>query len=115
MTAAKTVDVMWLGDEDPSAQLIRMGDLRFIKGEVTKVPADNGYLEMIKGNPLFAIDDSKAEPHAADEPTDDEQRERAEEGTEKAAIKAELRTLGIAIQGNPSLDTLRGKLADATK
>jgi hypothetical protein len=106
----KTVDVMWLGDEDPNAQLIRMGDLRFIKGEVTKVPEDHGYMEMISENPMFAVNDSKAEPAAADEPVID-----PDEGTEKGAIKQELRLLGISVQGNPSLDTLRNRLADATK
>ena len=106
----KSVDVMWLGDEDPNAQLIRMGDLRFIKGEVTKVDADHGYMEMIKGNPMFAVDDSKAEPAVAIEHQAD-----PDEGTEKGAIKDQLRALGISVQGNPSLDTLRGKLADATK
>ena len=106
----KTVDVMWLGDEDPNAQLIRMGDLRFLKGEVTKVPADHGYMEMIKDNPTFSIDDSKAEPAVAIERQND-----PDEGTEKGAIKDQLRVMGISVQGNPSLETLRAKLADATK
>ena len=106
---------VWLGDEDPASQVVRMGDLVFVKGQSVTVPKGHAMYDAIHGNPTFAVDNEKAEVVTIDEPSADEQRERAEEGTEKAAIKAELRTLGIVIQGNPSLDTLRGRLADATK
>lgn len=106
---------MWLGDEDPASQVVRMGDLVFVKGQTVSVPKGHPMYDAIHDNPTFAIDDAKAEPVEADEPSADEQRERAEEGTEKAAIKAELKLLGHNIQGNPSLDTLRAKLVDATK
>lgn len=112
---AKTFKAIWLGDEDPQAQIIHMGELRFIKGEPTDVPEDHGFASFVRGNPTFAIDDAKASPVEADEPDADEIAARSEEGTEKGAIKARLRELGVTIQGNPSLDTLRGKLVDATK
>lgn len=97
----------WLGDTDPGAQIIFMGDLRFIKGEPTTVPADHEYAEMIKGNPIFSTE-GKAEAVKADEPEPAD----PDEGTEKGNIKARLRGMGVAVPGNPSLDTLRGKLAD---
>ena len=106
---------VWLGDEDPASQIVRMGDLVFVKGQSVTVPKGHAMYDAIHDNPTFAVDGEKANPAEADEPTEDEQRERAEEGTEKAAIKAELKALGITVQGNPSVETLRGKLADATK
>lgn len=106
---------MWRGDEDPASQIVRMGDLVFVKGQSVTVPKGHAMYDAIHDNPTFAVDNAKAELAEVDEPTDDEQRDRAEEGTEKAAIKAELRTLGITVQGNPSIDTLRAKLVDATK
>lgn len=112
---AKHVKVVWLGDEDANAQLIRMGDLTFIKGEAVTVDADHGYMQMINGNPTFAVDDSKAEPRAAAEPSEEKLGERADEGTEKGALKGELAKLGIVVKGNPSADTLRARLAEATK
>ena len=106
---------VWLGDEDPQSQLVRIGDLVFVKGQSVTVPDKHEHADMIRDNPTFAVDDSKAKPVEAVEPTADEQRERAEEGTEKAALKAQLRALGVSVQGNPSEDTLRTKLADASK
>lgn len=106
---------VWLGDEDPASQIVRMGDLVFVKGQSVTVPKGHAMFDAIHDNPTFAVDNEKANVAQADEPSAEEQRERAEEGTEKAAIKAELRTYGITVQGNPSLETLRGKLVDATK
>lgn len=113
---SKSFKAVWLGDEDPAAQIIRMGDLRFIKGEMTTVPADHEFADSIKGNPVFAVDDAKAEPAEAREPTAEEQQERAEEGTEKGALKAQIRAAGGEVpKGNPSVETLRNKLVEATK
>lgn len=100
---AKTATVTWLGDEDPNAQIIHMGDLRFIRGEAVKVDAEHGYMQMIRGNPLFAVDE-KAEVTEIDD-----------EEAEKTALKEQLATVGVTMRGNPSVDTLRSKLAEATK
>ncbi len=105
----------WLGDGDPMAQMVRMGDLVFVKGESVLVKADHDYAERIKSNPMFSVGDAKAEPAPVDEPEAEELAERAEEGTEKGAIKAQLRAMGVEVKGNPSLDTLRNKLVEATK
>lgn len=110
MSAFKAV---WLGDEDPQSQFIRMGDLAFVKGQSVTVPEKHEYADMIRDNPTFAVDGTKAEPVEADEPSAEEQQARSEEGTEKAAIKHRLRELGQPVQGNPSLDTLRERLAKA--
>lgn len=112
---SKTFKATWLGDGDPQAQLITIGDLRFIKGEAVNVPADHDAADQIRGNPTFATDADKADVVEADEPTKDEQMARAEEGTELGALKAQLRALGHDVKGNPSVDTLRNRLADATK
>ncbi len=112
---AKNLKVVWLGDDDPSAQIIRFGDLRFVKGEATDVADDHDFADMIKQNPTFAVGDDKAKPVEVAEPTPEEVMDRTEEGTEKGAIKAQLRAMGITVQGNPSLDTLRNKLVEATK
>lgn len=111
---SKTFKATWLGDSDPSAQIIRMGDLRFVKGESTDVPGDHELADGIRDNPVFSVD-GKGEPVEADEPDEDEIAARAEEGTEKGALKAQLRSLGHDVKGNPSLDTLRNRLSEATK
>jgi len=112
---SKSIKATWLGDEDPQSQIIYMGDLRFIKGEALTVPADHEFAERISTNPAFSVDNDKREPVEAREPSSDELVERGEEGTEKAALKAQLRARGIEVKGNPSVDTLRAKLSDATK
>jgi hypothetical protein len=61
---------------------------------------------------MFSTD--KADPTPAIEPGEDELAERAEAGTEKAALKARLRDLGVVPKGNPSVDTLREALVKAT-
>lgn len=108
---AKTFTATWLGDADPYRQLIEEGGVRFIKGEPVKVPDDvkfNGipWASKFKRNPMFAIDE-KADVIESDEETQPE-----ETGTELAALKAELRKRGQDVKGNPSVETLRGRLAD---
>ncbi|HEX8415232.1 MAG TPA: hypothetical protein VF637_15320 [Sphingomicrobium sp.] len=112
---SKSFKAMWLGDTDPNAQIIHIGDLRFVKGETTDVPADHEHAEMLRGNPLFAVDGTKADTTEAHEPSAEELESRAEEGTEKGALKTQLRSLGHDVKGNPSVETLRNRLVDATK
>lgn len=112
---SKTFKAMWLGDTDPNAQIIHIGDLRFIKGEATNVPADHEYAETLRENPLFAVDSEKADVVEAQEPDADEAAAKAEEGTERGALKAHLRSLGHDVKGNPSVETLRNRLVEATK
>lgn len=104
----------WLGDEDPQSQIVQFGDLVFIKGQSVNVPDKHGYADLIRGNPAFSTE-GKAEPVEVAEPSEDEQRAKAEEGTEKAALKDQLRNYGVSVQGNPSVETLRAKLAEAAK
>ena len=99
----------WLGDSDPSATDVTMYGTTFVKGEAVAVK-DKALFERLSGNPMFSSE-KDAKPVDADEPVPVD----VDEGTEKGAIKQRLRDLGISVQGNPSLDTLRGKLADATK
>lgn len=108
---SKTFKAMWLGDDDPQAQIIRLGDLRFIKGEATDVPEDHEYADRIKDNPMFAIDDAKAEATPAREPDDVD----PDAGTEKGALRTELKKLGVTVSGNASVETLRQKLVEATR
>lgn len=100
----------WLGDEDPNAQIIRMGDLRFIKGEATDVPDKHEYADLIRDNPAFSTS-GKAEVVEAKEPTPDEMEARQDEGTERGALKDILRRAGQSVQGNASVETLRDRVA----
>lgn len=109
---AKSMKVTWLGDEDPHRQMITEAGVRFIKGEATPVPLDvefNGikWANNFRGNPMFAVDE-KAEVIASDEEDQPE-----ETGTERAQLKADLAELGVTVRGNPSVDTLRDRLAAA--
>lgn len=99
----------WLGDSDPSATDVTMYGTTFVKGEAVAVK-DKDVFDRLSGNPMFSSE-KDVKPVDADEPDPVD----VDEGTEKGAIKARLKTLGVNIQGNPSLETLRGKLADATK
>lgn len=103
----------WIGDSDPDAQMVLIEGVTFVKGEATEVK-DKGLFDALKGNPMFS-DDAKAEPVEADQPDADALAARAEEGTEKARLKALLRDKGVSVQGNPSIETLRGKVAEAYK
>lgn len=106
-------NLTWLGDSDPEAVAVTIYGQTFVKGESTAVK-DKAVFERLSGNPMFSSEKSAAET-PADEPTEEERNERAEEGTEKAALKAKLRELGITVAGNPSVETLRNKLVEATK
>jgi len=111
--AGKTMSVTWLGDVDASRQLVTDGGITFVKGEAVKVPVDvefNGrpWANKFRGNPAFAVDEK------ADVVESDEAEQPEEEGTEKAALKAELRQRGEEVKGNPSLETLRNRLAALT-
>lgn len=103
--------LIWLGDSDPEAQAVTIEGVTFVKGEATEVK-DKKLADKLATNPTFSTD-TKAEAVAAEEPSEEELANRAEEGTEKAALKARLREYNVTVQGNPSVDTLRSKLADA--
>lgn len=105
---SKAFKAKWLGDTDPAAQVVTIGNLTFVKGESVNVPADYEHADMVRDNPTFAIDDSKAEATQADEgaPID------PEAGTEKAALKDQIEAIsGERPKGNPSVETLRSNLA----
>jgi hypothetical protein len=100
--------VTWLGDSDPAANSVEVGGRHFVKGVAVDVPDD--MLGKLKGNPTFSTEDG-AKAVAADEPGEDERDQRAEQGTVKAALRAQLREMGDTITGNPSEETLRRRLA----
>ncbi len=103
----------WIGDSDPDAQMVLIEGVTFVKGEATEVK-DKELFEALKQNPMFSAD-AKAEVAEADEPSEDEQTARAEEGTEKAALRRQLAERGVTVKGNASVETLRAKLVEATK
>jgi hypothetical protein len=103
----------WIGDSDPDAQMVLIEGVTFVKGEATEVK-DKELFEALKQNPMFSAD-AKAEVVEADEPSEDEQNARAEEGTEKAALRRQLLERGVTVKGNASVETLRAKLVEATK
>lgn len=103
----------WIGDSDPEAQMVLIEGVTFVKGQPVEVK-DKGLFDELKGNPMFSAE-AKADPVDADEPDAETLAARAEEGTEKAALKEQLRARGVSVQGNPSVETLRAKLVEATK
>lgn len=105
--------LIWLGDGDPEAQIIEQDGLVFVKGEKVQVK-DKAVFDRLSRNPMFSAE-ANAEASEADEPSSAELAARAEAGTEKAALKAKLAEHGVTIQGNPSVDTLRAKLAEVVK
>lgn len=96
----------WIGDSDPEAQSVVQDGITFVKGHATPVD-DKDVFKRLSRNPMFSAD-AKAEPAEADEA----EAPDPEQGTEKGAIKRQLRDeYGVSMQGNPSLDTLRARLA----
>ena len=100
--------VTWLGDEDPSAQVVEMFGHTFVKGQSVDVDEKDESFRKFKGNPAFSTEGKAAPIESAEpEPVD------TEAGTERAALRAELARRGITMKGNPSEDTMRAKLAGA--
>jgi hypothetical protein len=112
---SKTFKATWLGDDDPSAQMIFLDGVRFIKGEASDVPEDHAMADAIRGNPMFAVGSDKADVTPAKEPSADEQRAAGEAGTERGSLREQLARLGVTVGGNTSEATMRAKLAEATK
>lgn len=106
-------NLVWLGDSDPDAQSVTLGEVTFVKGVSTAVK-DKALYEALSENPMFSKD-AKAAVAQADEPSEDELAARAEEGTEKAALRRQLAERGVTVKGNASVETLRAKLVEATK
>lgn len=105
--------ITWLGDSDPAAQAVSQFGYTFVKGEPVNV-TDKKVAEKLTANPLFSAEKS-AEATKAKEPTAEELAARAEEGTEKGALRARLKDLGVMVGPNASTDTMRQKLADTLK
>ncbi len=101
------VAVTWLGDEDPSQQVISQYGYTFVKGEPTKVDGKSDAFKKLEGNAFFSV--KKADPVQSKEPAPVD----PDKGTEIEAVRRELDALGIEYDGRNSLDTLRGKLASA--
>lgn len=100
--------VTWLGDEDPSAQVIEQYGHRFVKGEPVNVDDNHPMLGKFRHASVFSVDE-KAEPVASVEPAPVD----PEAGTEVAALKAKLDARGVSYRANASLDNLRKSLAEA--
>lgn len=101
--------VTWLGDEDASVQVIHQFGHTFVKGEPTDVPDKHGSMGRLKANRFFSVGKAHHDVIESEEPEAVE-----EDGTELAAVKAELDRLGVKYRPNSGLETLRRKLADAT-
>lgn len=96
MKAFKTT---WIGDEDPSAQIILIDNLRFIKGDAREVPEDHPLGEVIYGNPLFV--------HELEEVAEVEDTTST---NERGLVRAELEALGIEFDGRLGIDALKALL-----
>lgn len=98
-------DVIWLGDEDPSAQVIDQYGYTFVKGQPTEVEDKDAAIAKLKDNPFFSF--KKADPVDSKEPKPKD----PDEGTEIAAVRKELDDMGVKYDGRSGIDTLRTKLA----
>lgn len=96
--------VRYIGADGDDNQLVHMADTMFVKGQWTGVDADNPQFRKIENNPTFEVKGGEDR----DEP-------EVDDVAELEATKAALRARGEAVRGNPSLATLRAKLADLTK
>jgi hypothetical protein len=100
------VAVMWLGDEDPSQQVIEQYGHIFVKGEPTEVDENDPRLGKFRSSVMFAIGkDAKPVESEHPEPVD------PDAGSEIAAVRAELDGLHVKYDGRSGLDTLRARLA----
>jgi len=106
--AKKSVTVTFLGDADPNVQSVSMYGRTYVKGESVSLSEDDPGFDKIVNNPSFSTE-KNAEPVASEEP----EAPDVEAGTELAALKQELRDRGQDVKGNPSVETLRKRLADA--
>jgi len=88
--------ITWLGDEDPAQQKITQYGHTFVKGEPTNVPDKDPMMYKFKAMGVFSVD-----PESVD----------TEDGTERAAVKAELDAAGIKYDGRAKIETLRELLA----
>lgn len=94
---AKTLKVVWLGDEDPSQQTIEDHGVTYVKGEPVTLPANSPHADRLKGNPFFAVNEDADVVDGGD--------------AEKDALKAELEARGIAVRANASVASMRASLA----
>ena len=98
-------EVIWLGDEDPQAQVIEQFGHRFVKGEPVKVDDKSPSLAKFKDNPAFSF--KKVKPVESKEP----EPVNPAEGTELDAVRKELDQRGITYTETATVESLRGKLA----
>ena len=102
--------VTWLGDEDPSVQVISQYGITFVKGEPVKVDDASPFMSKFRNAAVFSVDEK--DPAIVDskepEPVD------PEEGTERDAVKKALDERGLKYDGRAKLETLRAQLAKAT-
>lgn len=100
--------VTWLGDSDPSAQVITLFGTTFVKGESVSI-MDKKALEKLKDNPMFST-------KAGDKPAEADEAEQPEEtGTVKAGLRDALKAYNVTMSGNASEETLRKRLAELAK
>ena len=100
------VAVTWLGDDDPSQQIIEQYGYTFIKGEPTEVDEFDAKLAKFRSSTAFSTEKG-AKPVESEEP----EKPDPDAGTEIAAVRAELDALHVKYDGRSGLDNLRAKLA----
>ena len=103
------VAITWLGDEDPSAQVITQYGHRFVKGEPTNVPEKDANIGKFKDNAYFTVGNEKGDPIESDEPAPVD----PDAGTENDALRKALDRLNVQYDVRANVETLRGKLAAA--
>lgn len=105
-------EVTWLGDADPSVQVIEQYGHTFVKGVPTSVPDKDERMGKFKAMSVFHV---KGEDKGAPEPVEAVEPEPVDPdaGTELAALRAEVEKAGGKWHHKSSAETLRKQLADA--
>ena len=102
--------VVWLGDEDPSAQKISQYGHTFVKGEPTNVPDKDPYMAKFKAMNVFHV---KGDDKGAPEPVESAEPEAVDPdvGTELAGARAAMEDAGLKWHHKSSVESLRKQLA----
>lgn len=94
----------YIGADGDDNQLIHMAGAMFVKGQWTSVDDTDPQFAKLANNPTFELKGGDQRPEV-----------EGDDVAEAESAKAALRARGEAVRGNPSLETLRKRLAEVTK
>ncbi len=104
--------ITWLGDEDPTVQVIEQYGHSFVKGVPTSVPDKDPKLAKFKNSVFFHV---KGDDKGSPEPVESKEPEAPDPdaGTEIEALRRGLDGLGQKWHHNSKAEALRKQLGEA--